>query len=54
MGKIGILMLDSLKKVDILQFLWITDWKYQLKEVTDQIWELYSSKESLKYLNLHF
>ena len=42
-------MLDNLKKVDILQFLWITNKKYELKEITDQIWESHSYKESRKF-----
>ena len=48
MEKVGSLMFDNSRKVDILQFLWITNQRYQLKEFTNQIWEMKSHEESCK------
>ena len=49
-------MLDNLKKADILQFP-AMNYKlkqYQLKEITNQIWALYSDKQSRKFSFLFF
>ena len=57
--KVGshVLMLDDLREVDILQFLWIADYRHQLKEFTDQFWEMKSHTKpqitEIKILNFH-
>ena len=46
--KVGNLTLDNSRKVDFLQFLWITNNRHQLKEFANQIREMKSHKEGRK------